>query len=135
MRPDPNNKSAENSRPTSARRQAAGIVPPAPRFARRRQLARDGKTSTKSAKRLLEEAFEQLSSPQKSMLAHQLGYDSFAGVLAASTVVTLSDGSAWWLTADRNGSWTAWNLCSIGFSQGCQTSDGDFEAERNVCGP
>jgi hypothetical protein len=74
-------------------------------------------------KRLLEESFEQLSSSQKSLLARQLGYDSFANLLAASKIVTLSDGSTWWLTADRFGAWTAWNCCAIGMSADVRVPD------------
>ncbi len=71
----------------------------------------------------LQRTFEHLSSLQKLLLARQLGYDSFSSMLAASTVVTLSDGSAWWLTADRYGAWTAWNLCRIEFSRCDQIND------------
>jgi hypothetical protein len=63
----------------------------------------------------LDEKFSQLSTVQKLLLARQLGYDSFDSMLAASTVVSLSDGSTWWLTADRFGGRTAWNLCQLPF--------------------
>jgi hypothetical protein len=72
--------------------------------------------------RQFEEHFGGLSSSQKTKLAHQLGHESFESLLAASRVVTLSDGSQWWFTADRNGAWTAWNLCPIEFSESSPTS-------------
>ena len=59
------------------------------------------------------EVFEQLTSQQKLLLAHSW-VTILSIVCAASTVVTLSDGSKWWVTADRYGVWTAWNLCVIG---------------------
>jgi len=74
--------------------------------------------SSELVQQTLQKTFEELSSPQKLRLARQLGYDSYNNMLAASTVVTLSDGSAWWLTADRYGAWTAWNLCRLNFSRG-----------------
>jgi hypothetical protein len=82
-----------------------------------------GESSSEQAKRNLGKTFEQLSPLQKLMLARQLGYASFGSMLAASTVVTLSDGSAWWLTADRYGAWTAWNLCNIEFPESGRTND------------
>jgi len=66
-----------------------------------------------SARQAPKDVFAHLPASQKLQLARRLGYDSFASLLAASTVVTLSDGSTWWLTADRFGGWTAWNLCAI----------------------
>src|SRR5436309_13682271 len=69
------------------------------------------------AARALDEKLGQLSTVQKLLLARQLGYDSFDSMLAASTVVSLSDGSTWWLTADRFGGRTAWNLCQLEFPQ------------------
>jgi hypothetical protein len=70
-----------------------------------------------SAPPALDEKFRQLSPLQKLLLARQLGYDSFSSMLAASTVVTLSDGSRWWVTADQYGGRMAWNLCQLEFSQ------------------
>ena len=58
-------------------------------------------------------ALAHISASEKQLVAQQLGYDSFESLLASSTILTLSDGSKWWVTADRHGSWTAWNLCSI----------------------
>jgi hypothetical protein len=69
--------------------------------------------SSKPTEQMLEATFEQLSDSQKVLLARQLGYESFRSMVAASTIVTLSDGSVWWLTADRYGGWTAWNLCTL----------------------
>jgi hypothetical protein len=57
--------------------------------------------------------FAHLPASQKERLARQLGYDSFDRLLQASKVVTLSDGSTWWLTADRNGVVTPWNFCAL----------------------
>lgn len=71
--------------------------------------------SSDGAAQALDEKFGQLSTLQKLLLARQLGYDSFDSMLAASTVVSLSDGSTWWLTADRFGGRTAWNLCQLDF--------------------
>jgi len=68
---------------------------------------------TQSIQSGLKSALDQIPESQKDLLARQLGHDSFEAVLQASTVVTLSDGSTWWITADRNGAWTAWNLCTL----------------------
>ena len=76
---------------------------------------RNAECSSELAKQTLEESFKQVSPSQKMLLARQLGFESFAGLAAASTVVTLSDGSRWWLTADRFGAWTTWNLCALEF--------------------
>jgi hypothetical protein len=73
--------------------------------------------SSDGAAQALDDKFGQLSTLQKLLLARQLGYDSFDSMLAASTVVSLSDGSTWWLTADRFGGRTAWNLCQLEFQQ------------------
>jgi hypothetical protein len=73
--------------------------------------------SSDGAALAVDEKFGQLSTLQKLLLARQLGYDSFDSMLAASTVVSLSDGSTWWLTADRFGGRTAWNLCQLDFPQ------------------
>src|SRR4051812_30535948 len=67
--------------------------------------------SSEITKAMLKKTFGRLSPLQKLLLSRQLGYDSFSSMLDASTVATLSDGSSWWLTADRLGAWTAWNLC------------------------
>lgn len=80
-------------------------------------------TSRKHSRAVLEKTFEPLSPLQKRLLARRLGHASFGSLLAASSVVTLSDGSAWWLTADRNGAWTAWNLCNIESPNDAKTSD------------
>ena len=82
------------------------------------------------AMQTFEETFEQLSPLQKLLLARQLGYESFDSLLAASTVVTLSDGSAWWLSADRHGEWTAWNLCNLGSQDGRRSGE-TFVADQN----
>lgn len=74
------------------------------------------------AKELLDPNIEQLSATQKERLARQLGYDSVDSMIAASTVVTLSDGAAWWLTIDRFGSWAVWNLCPIDPRPGSQAA-------------
>jgi len=87
-----------------------------------RQSLLNGRCSPKRAKEKLEHTFEQLSPLQKLVLARQLGYESFDSMIIASTVVVLSDGSAWWLTADRAGAWTAWNLCALEFPPGCQVN-------------
>jgi hypothetical protein len=76
---------------------------------------RHAECSAELVKQTLEDTFKQVSLPQKSLLARQLGFDSFEDLVAASTVATLSDGSRWWLTADRFGAWTAWNLCALEF--------------------
>jgi hypothetical protein len=73
--------------------------------------------SSEVTKATLEKTFGGLSPLQKLLLSRQFGYDSFSSMLAASTVATLSDGSSWWLTADRFGAWTAWNLCQLDFPQ------------------
>jgi hypothetical protein len=65
------------------------------------------------ASEALEKSFEHVPALQKLLLAQQLGYESFSSMLAASTLLRLSDGSTWWLTADRNGVWMVWNHCSI----------------------
>jgi hypothetical protein len=75
------------------------------------------------AKNLLESSFEHLSASQKEMLARQLGHASFDALVKASKVVTLSDGSIWWMTADRNGALTAWNLCALQGAPSAQTGD------------
>jgi hypothetical protein len=97
-------------------------------------LKADGFSNERSSEALdqqmLEDAFEQLSSAQKLLLARQLGYDSFDNMLAASRAVTLSDGSAWWLTADRNGAWTAWNLCTLGLPLNNPATDGTCAADQ-----
>jgi hypothetical protein len=41
------------------------------------------------------------------------GYPSIDALSAGSTFVKLSDGATWWLTKDRSGNWTAWNLCAV----------------------
>jgi hypothetical protein len=74
-----------------------------------------GACSSEVAKATLEKTFDRLSSLQKLLLSQQFGYESFSSMLAASTVATLSDGSSWWLTTDRYGAWTAWNLCHLDF--------------------
>jgi len=79
--------------------------------------------SSEVAKATLENTFSQLSPLQKLLLSRRLGYDSFNNMLAASTVATLSDGSSWWLTADRDGAWTAWNLCQLELAHSGQTDD------------
>ncbi len=79
--------------------------------------------SSEVAKATLDKTFGQLSPLQKLLLSRRLGYDSFNGMLAASTIATLSDGSSWWLTADRQGAWTAWNLCQLDF-RNCGLNDG-----------
>lgn len=61
----------------------------------------------------LQSTVEPLSAVQKQELARQLGYDSFEALLAASTVLTLQDGSGWCLTRDRSGAWAAWNVYAI----------------------
>jgi hypothetical protein len=66
-----------------------------------------------SAKKLLEAYLDQLTELQKAQLARRLGYSSIEMMVAGSTFMTLSDGSAWWLTKDRDGDWTTWNLCAI----------------------
>jgi hypothetical protein len=73
--------------------------------------------SSDGAALALNEKFSQLSTLQKLLLARQLGFESFDSMLAASTVVSLSDGSTWWLTADRFGGRIAWNLCQLEFPQ------------------
>jgi|tagenome__1003787_1003787.scaffolds.fasta_scaffold20952317_2 hypothetical protein len=80
--------------------------------------------SAKVTKATLKKTFGRLSVSQKLLLSRQLGYVSFSDMLAASTVATLSDGSSWWLTADRYGAWTAWNLCQLDlqFSSDSQAS-------------
>jgi len=88
----------------------------------------DDECSAELTAERLEKKFEQLSTLQKLQLARRLGYDSFGSMLAASTVLTLSDGSAWWLTADRNGAQTAWNLCRIECPQQDRAND-----EASVC--
>jgi hypothetical protein len=85
--------------------------------------------SSQVAKARLKKTFSRLSPLQKLLLARQLGYDSFSSMLAASTVATLSDGSSWWLTADRYGAWTAWNLCQLDISHRGE-SDGDATFPR-----
>jgi hypothetical protein len=67
---------------------------------------------------------EHLTHAQKSQLGRQFGYPSFDSMLAASRVVTLSDGSAWWLTNDRGGGWTAWKLCALNAGTRDKCSDG-----------
>ncbi len=61
----------------------------------------------------LQSTVELLSSAQKHELARQFGYDSLESLIAASSVMTLSDGSAWCLTANPSGAWTIWNVCAI----------------------
>lgn len=63
--------------------------------------------------KMLEASIEQLTTTQKEQLARQLGYPSIETMIAGSSFVTLADGSTWWLTKDRFGSWTAWNLCAF----------------------
>jgi hypothetical protein len=75
----------------------------------------DAESSSERTKQALEETFKRVSLSQKTLLARQLGFESFDGLVAASTVATLSDGSRWWLTADRFGAWMAWNLCALEF--------------------
>ncbi len=77
------------------------------------QRAERMKFGAPQAMHSLESSFEYLSVSQKEMLARQLGYESFDALLKASKMVTLSDGSMWWMTADRNGVLTAWNLCPL----------------------
>jgi hypothetical protein len=84
-------------------------------------VARKPHTS-ESAPPALDEKFRQLSPLQKLLLARQLGYDSFSSMLAASTIVSLSDGSTWWVTADQYGGRTAWNLCQLEFSPSAETN-------------
>jgi hypothetical protein len=64
-----------------------------------------------------------LSPSQQGRLARQLGYDSFESLLAASMVMLLDDRSAWCLTPDRCGAWTAWNVCAIDQPQQFGTRD------------
>jgi hypothetical protein len=85
--------------------------------------------SSEITKATLKKTFGRLSPSQKLVLSRQLGYDSFSNMLAASTVATLSDGSSWWLTADRYGAWTAWNLCQLDFQYGGE-SDSDASVPR-----
>ena len=58
-------------------------------------LAVANKQSSDGASLELDQKFGQLSSLQRLLLARQLGYDSFDSMIAASTVVSLSDGSTW----------------------------------------
>jgi len=55
-----------------------------------------------------------LSEDKKIVLARQLGYVSIQALLARSSMIALSDGSAWCLTVDRLGASTAWNICAVG---------------------
>jgi hypothetical protein len=64
-------------------------------------------------KQFLDANIQRLTARQKQRLAQRLGYESFDNVIAASTVITLSDGSSWWLTVDLIGRRTAWNLFAI----------------------
>jgi hypothetical protein len=108
-----------NSKDRKGDRFAGSSAHSAPNRGVNHRFARGGRNPLKTLdspvqpKSRTNEAFAQLSASQKDVLARQLGYDSFDRLLQASTVVTLSDGSVWWMTADRNGAWTAWNLCAL----------------------
>lgn len=112
------NLSAHDAPPRSIR-----PLPPAPPAAQPEFSLLNAACSSEVAKATLEKTFSGLSSLQKLLLSRQFGYDSFNNMVAASTVATLSDGSSWWLTADRYGAWTAWNLCQLDIPHGA-ASDG-----------
>ena len=79
--------------------------------------------SVELAKEALESTVEPLSTSQKQELAKQLGYESFDDLLAASNVMTLSDGSTWCLTADRSGAWLVWNVYAVDIAQRFDSKD------------
>ncbi len=126
-----NNKSSVDNAHLDERRQRSGRCE---RFggahAGAENLPTDG-LRLEPARKTFEETFEQLSPLQRLLLARRLGYESFDSLLAASTVVTLSDGSAWWLSADRHGEWTAWNLCTLGLQDGRKSGE-TFVADQNA---
>jgi hypothetical protein len=112
MRFSPNGREGNRKQPASARHPANRVED--------HMLAVDGHSlgrihaSARAQREPLEEpTFAHLPASQKEKLARQLGYESFDRLLQASKVVTLSDGSTWWLTADRNGVLTPWNLCAL----------------------
>ena len=76
-------------------------------------LATPTRRKRAKTKQFLDANIQRLTARQKQRLAKRLGYESFDNVIAASTVLTLSDGSSWWLTVDLIGRRTAWNLCAI----------------------
>jgi hypothetical protein len=61
----------------------------------------------------LKARLDALSERHRRELARNLGRNSFDAMLADSTVMTLSDGSAWWLTSDQSGGYVAWNFIAI----------------------
>src|SRR6478672_7566735 len=116
------NHSGGNRKPTKPAQRAPNRVAHRLSAIRRRNSETTIHTPAPATK-LLESSFEHLSVSQKEMLARQLGHASFSELLQASKVVTLSDGSRWWMTADRNGALTAWNLCALQGTQPAHTSE------------
>lgn len=131
MRASPNDNTGNKGRRILPGRRSPGRAPRLKRPANNCPSYLSVRCCSERVRKTLEENFEQLSSPQRFLLAGQLGYESFDKLLDASTVVTLSDGSVWWLTADQFGAWTAWNLYAIGFPQDGQTSDATVASRGN----
>jgi hypothetical protein len=109
MRAGPNGAHVDGTEPALS----ALWPPPTTRIVPDRDHGQDHRTrvAPKSSSQLLYQKFAGLSPLTKLQLARQLGYGSFDQMLEASRMITLPDGSSWWLTADRYGAWAAWNLC------------------------